>query len=345
MRVGCISYPMFLEHQGGLEVQIEETVAHLRMAGVDARRIDPTVESLADFDLLHVFSAENHKIIRRAKSDCMRVVVSSVLQSHWSEWDNLIASLSTELTAKLTRWEVTTSYQQIKATLSAADHIIALGKSEKQTLIRRYGQATRKISIIPNGVAQRFFDASPDPFLAKHSIGAPFVLCAGDISNYKNQLSIVQATAAMSVPIVLLGTCVERQKAYLQRCITEGQGRVHYLGRLEHNDPLLASAFAAASVLVLPSKGEVMPLSVLEALAAGTPVVVTRNHSLDIDPHPPAFSEVNHTDIKSIAAKINDARKAPVDPASCKRLVQSNRWETIVQSIIEIYRKSIDTSR
>lgn len=339
MRIACVSYPMFLDYWGGLEIQVRETVAHLERAGLDIHWIDPTVEYLADFDLVHVFSAENHKIVKYVRTEGKPIVLSSVLQSHWSMWDNLAASLCTEVTAKLTHWQVSTSYQQIRATVSTADHIIALGKAEKRTLIKRYGQAAKKISIIPNGVSEQFFESSPEPFRAEQGIDGPFVLCAGDISDYKNQIAVVRATAPIGLPIVLLGTCVEAQNAYLKRCITEGNGRVHYLGRLEHDDPILASAFAAASVLVLPSKGEVMPLSVLEALAAGTPVVITKNHSLDIEPCPPVFSEVERSNVRAITRVIDDVLRSPVDPARCRALVKSYRWKRIVEPIIEIYRQ------
>ncbi len=341
MRVACISYPMFRDYWGGLQIQILETVAHLRAAGVDIRWVDPTAEYLAEYDLVHVFSADNCKTIQYVKTEGKPIVLSSVLQSRWSIWENVVAKLCTEVTAKLTRWEVTTSYQQRHSTLSAADHIIALGKAEKQMLIKRYDQAAEKISVIPNGISQRFFDASPERFRAEYEIGDRFVFCAGDISEYKNQLAVVRATAAMDVSVVLCGTCVETRNGYLQRCIAEGNGRVHYLGRLEHDDPLLASAFAAASVYVLPSKGEVLPLSILEALAAGTPALVTKLHSLDIAPCPPVFDEVDGSDVRAIARGIEDVLRSPVDPARCKALVESYKWENIVAPIIDIYERQL----
>lgn len=341
MRIACLSYPMFRDYGGGYQIQIQETVDHLQKAGVDIRWIDPTAEFLADFDLVHVISAENHKIVRYAGTEGKPIVISSVLQSRWSSWDNLAAKLCTELTAKLTRWEVTTSYQQLKTTLNTADHIIALGRAEETTLIERYHQPARKISIVPNGVSDRFFDANPEKFRSKYNIAGPFVLCTGDISDYKNQLGIVWATAGLDLPIVLFGTCVAERKEYLERCVAEGNGRVHYLGNAEHDDPVLASAFAAASAYVLPSKGEVMPLSVLEALAAGTAAVVTKRHSLDIAPCPPVFSEVEHTDLPAIARCIDDVLRSPPDPARCKALVEGYRWEKIVEPIIDIYKKYV----
>jgi glycosyltransferase involved in cell wall biosynthesis len=48
--------------------------------------------------------------------------------------------------------------------------------------------------------------------------------------------------------------------------------RVHYLGRL-HDDPTLALTYAAADVVVVPSRAEAFGQTASEALACGTPVV------------------------------------------------------------------------
>jgi glycosyltransferase involved in cell wall biosynthesis len=48
-----------------------------------------------------------------------------------------------------------------------------------------------------------------------------------------------------------------------------------WLGRLEHNDPLLESAYAAARVFALPSWFETPGLAALEAALAGCSVVIT----------------------------------------------------------------------
>ena len=84
-----------------------------------------------------------------------------------------------------------------------------------------------------------------------------------------------------------------------------------------------------------------MPLSVLEALAAGTAVVVTKRHSLDIAPCPPVFSEVEHTDVRALARGIDGVLRSPPDAARCKALVEGYRWEKIVKLIIGIYEEQL----
>ena len=58
-------------------------------------------------------------------------------------------------------------------------------------------------------------------------------------------------------------------------CRRAGEGLVAWLGRLDHDDPLLASAYAAARVFALPSWFETPGLAALEAALAGCAVVIT----------------------------------------------------------------------
>ena len=51
--------------------------------------------------------------------------------------------------------------------------------------------------------------------------------------------------------------------------------RVSWLGRLDHHDPLLASAYAAARVFALPSWFETPGLAALEAGLAGCSITIT----------------------------------------------------------------------
>ena len=72
-----------------------------------------------------------------------------------------------------------------------------------------------------------------------------------------------------------IGEPVPGHEAYARECRRAGDGFVTWLGRLEHDDPLLASAYAAARVFALPSWFETPGLAALEAALAGSAVAIT----------------------------------------------------------------------
>ena len=133
MRVAVMSYPMLFQTTGGLPMKIGRTVRALQSHGVDARLIDPVHDRLRDFDLVHVFAANNsnHRIVQMAKEFGKPVVVSTIMNPPFTRFEGRRARVLTSLIRRLSKWEVTTSFQQISDALEAADHLIALYRSHR----------------------------------------------------------------------------------------------------------------------------------------------------------------------------------------------------------------------
>ncbi len=239
------------------------------------------------------------------------------------------------MTRRLTRWQFETSYRQITRALDGAERILALGESEKAMIVNSYGMPAAKVDIVPNGIAERFYQAGPNEFRARCPDTATFVLSVGSISPYKNQLGLIDALADTDIDVVLIGACESDQRDYLDRCMQRRSGRVHYLGAMAYTDPLLA--YAAAGVFALPSRTEVAPLVALESLAAGTPVVLTRHHSLDIATDGVLFRTGDPSDRQVIRAAVCAAVDDAPDPASCRRLVERLQWRSVAQQIAAHY--------
>src|SRR5262249_4030723 len=97
----------------------------------------------------------------------------------------------------------------------------------------------------------------------------------GRIEPRKNTLGLIRTVRALGLPLVIAGAAPAEHGSYLDRCRREGGEHVTWLGALPHEDPLLASAYAAARVFALPSWFETPGLAALEAALAGTAVVIT----------------------------------------------------------------------
>jgi glycosyltransferase involved in cell wall biosynthesis len=156
------------------------------------------------------------------------------------------------------------------AALDGAAAILAVSHSTAQDLIE-IGVDPVRIDVTPNGLT-----ALPAP--VESPIGAgPFVLAVGTLEPRKGHELLVRAFAAAhldSVKLVLAGPTAGRAEELqlLGRELGIGD-RLTILGRV--SDATLAGLYRDATVLCMPSFGEGFGLPVLEAMAAGLPVVAS----------------------------------------------------------------------
>ncbi len=157
--------------------------------------------------------------------------------------------------------------------------VVALSPSEAHTLRRVYGKVRPEIVVIPNGVdLTRFHPPTPaertharEAFLLEDD--ARVVLFVGHEFARKGLDHAIQALVhAPSVLLLVVGGDSRSIPAAHESAVRLGVvERVLFLGR--RGD--LPELFAAADIFVLPSAYEANALVVLEALAAGLPVVCT----------------------------------------------------------------------
>lgn len=348
MRVGILSYPMLFQRDGGLQVQVRSTIAALRALDVPALQVelvDPNRQRIDSYDVLHVFSAinGNYRLVELAHEMGVPVLLSALLSPGWSRAAGFRARLADRLVGRLTAWNVQTSYAQTKRALQLAQIIVALGAGERTALIDGFQVERSRIRLLPNGIGPRFFSADREAFVGQTGIDGPFVLMVGAISPYKNQLGLVQALEKSALPIVLIGRAQRQHQPYLQQLLASP--KVRWMGQLEHEDPLLASAYAAATVLALPSQGEVFPLAVLEALAAGTPVVMTDESALSLPSSGFALKQLRWNDSAALCDAIHGFVAAPPDRAAVRALVSAFTWQRVALQIAGLYQHLHERNR
>jgi glycosyltransferase involved in cell wall biosynthesis len=338
-RIAVISYPTLFQTAGGMAMKVRKTVEMLAAIGVDATLPNLVDDSIADFDLVHVFGAfnSNDRIVTLAKGFSKPVVLSPILMPPFPPSMGLRAKLLDRAVGRFTGWTVGTTYGQIRDGLDAADKLIALGTAEKDVLTGSFGQPESKIVIVPNGVGEQFFAATPDLFRKKFATARPVVLHVGIVGDVKNQLGLVRALRDEDVEIVLAGPCSDHARPYLEQCLREGGAKVRYLGEFPHGDELLTSAYAAASVLAVPSTFEGMSNCVLEALAAGTPVVTTKYHSWDYQADASTVVEVEPTDPKAIRDAVCGLLSSPKASARCRAVVAPLSWTSVAHRVADVY--------
>jgi glycosyltransferase involved in cell wall biosynthesis len=343
MRIALLSYPMLSQRDLAMQAQVRATTRALQavcaLHGMELTvdLVDPSPRRLAQFDLIHVFSSGggNHRLVEAAAAMGLPVVLSAQVSPGWDRACGEQARRADHHLCLETDWTVRSGYAQARHALQLANVVVATAQSEKMAIEEGFLIDGAKVRVVSNGISASLFEADSELFCSRTGLRGPFVLMDGAISPYRNQLGIAQALGAVGLPLVLLGEARERDQQYLRQ--VRAVGGVTCLGGLKQDAPLLASAYAAASVLVLPAAGERCAQTVFDALAAGTPVVTGPGAPSDITGSALALREVACETPHAWQEAVLGLIRRPPARAEVRELVRPYTWERAAQQLAFCY--------
>jgi glycosyltransferase involved in cell wall biosynthesis len=164
--------------------------------------------------------------------------------------------------------------------------VIADSEHSARAVVQRLGIGRGRITVVPVAVGAEFL---PSPLgqqtRARYGVGGAYVLYVGSFMPHKNLGRLLRAWAALpgalraSHRLVLAGDGDPGRAGLHALASSLGiTASVVFPGRIDDAD--LPSLYSGASVLVLPSLEEGFGLPAVEAMACGTPVIVSDGGAL-----------------------------------------------------------------
>ena len=153
-----------------------------------------------------------------------------------------------------------------------AAHVVTVSEFSRGELVELLGVPPERISVVPGGVDGRFAAATAGPAATRPR---PYVLCVAAHTARKNLSALVPAARALAAEGVELLVVGGHRPQFAAEAGLDG---LILLGAV--NDDELPGLYAGAEAFVLPSVYEGFGLPVVEAMAAGTPVVCADTSAL-----------------------------------------------------------------
>ena len=239
--------------------------------------------------------------------------------------------------------------------LQSADAIHALTNEEMKS-ISELGYRT-PVFVAPNGVDLSPFEYLPDisEFLAAYPelSGKRVILFIGRLHRQKGLDGLARSYASLShkfknVALLVVGPDEDGTQKRMESILKTSsalRGAV-FTGMLTGKDKL--AALACADLFVLPSYSEGFSMAILEALAAGLPVVISRQCNFpEVSEHNAGFVvERDDTAVtEAISTLLSDDQLRARMGQNGRNLVREKyTWNAVAASMAGLYRKLIAQS-
>ena len=241
------------------------------------------------------------------------------------------------------------TYSLGKQILSCYDKVVALYNKLSEDL-RRVGVPSRKICVIPNGVDSDRFQNVDQAYvrIIKKRLSIrdeeKVILFVGRLSKVKRVELVIRLTRSLiqegySIKTVIVGDGPYR-KSY-ERLIEPSNNKIIFTGWI--SPVLIPVYYALADVVVLPSLSEGLPNVLLEASAAGKPIVATNVGGVsDIVLHGKTGFLVNRMDFDSFCEFtqliLNDPNlQEELGHNAITYVKKKFNWQTIIKKYQHLY--------
>lgn len=168
----------------------------------------------------------------------------------------------------------------VRETLPRLDGVIVPSAAVKRDLVEHCGAREEKIAVIPHGVDEEFFPPGRlEPERRAYDLPPRYILFVGAMEPRKNLATLLDAYRLLPEelrrehPLVIAGASGWKNNKLRRRIEAQKVSGVRAIGYVPQ--VALPLVYAGASVFVFPSLYEGFGMPLLEAMAAGAPVITS----------------------------------------------------------------------
>jgi glycosyltransferase involved in cell wall biosynthesis len=236
--------------KGGPKTQLLQTKAELERLGVNVTLFDSWNNfDKSKFDLVHLFGANvgTYHLVKELHKLGVPLVVSPIFFSLHSTRYLQTALAGDRVLRKMFKgfW---IDYGFLRDICVWARAVVPNTRHEAQLLTEGIGIEPEKVTVVPNGVEERFCYADRSMFVQQYGI-ENFILNVGHIGpERKNVLTLIKVLAEFDRRAVIIGRIENTPSG--RQCLEEAKKNSHLLvlDSIPNDSPLLASAYAASDV-------------------------------------------------------------------------------------------------
>ncbi len=217
---------------------------------------------------------------------------------------------------------------------------IAVSRDVTDMMKRRYGS---NVAHIPNGVTVRPSLVGKDTLNRFDLKRRRYIVMVARFVPEKRQTDLIAAFEKLNLPdwkLVLVGGADHQRTAYAKEIETMAARVPNVVLTGFQSGEDLAALFSQAGLFVLPSIHEGMPISLLEAMSYGLPVLasdIVANHEVDLPPED--YFPAGNVDAlaKALERKIAEPFGQEVALARIREVEKTYAWSSITRSTLAVY--------
>ncbi|MFY9929831.1 MAG: glycosyltransferase family 4 protein [Streptosporangiaceae bacterium] len=282
-------------------------------------------------DVVHGHCGEDIAVLPLARLAARRHRCPLVVTIHASVRHNM------RVTSARTAWLRLAGGLAERRALAAADMVIALTQAAADRL-RREGIPDSRIRVIPPGFDPDLFAAhAPDPFAG---LGRPRIGYVGRIAPQKDVGTLINAFGRVTTPACLLIVGDGPGRPAAEQQARRLGAPVRFTGLVPH--VRVPAVLRHIDLLVLATRYEELPSVLIEAMAAGLPVIASRvggipaliDHDVNGLLVPPGDAAALATAITRVLTEPGTAARLA---AAAQHTAQRYTWPPLARQVARVY--------